>query len=480
MHHEHRHPGAVLAGEEHLVGLELRRVEGDLGLAENGAGAGLDVVAVDGAGVGEAGEGVEGLAVLALAGEAADAAQAGQGDLAAHLAVEPEDLDLGVGVLEVLDDQAVVDDAHPFERLGRLRDHLPPALARRLPRVDRDDAAARRAVVGLEPEDRAFVAEEQVGGVEAVEQPGDRGVRHREVQEGDTVLDLGALPDVDHQVAAVLGDVALEAQLFLIGPLVDQAVGGLRRADAVVVELLVVVRLLHLLARFGLVVAAVEEALAVVGPGGARELDPLQPVGEVAAGRHLAHLPLLPVRATGGQAVGDAPAVLAHRVAGERDGAVGRQGVGIDQHARRAVQLLQGVDHALVLQAVVLGEEVAAALALGDAVALVVPELGQAAAQRLAGRDRLQVPEGDAVLLFDPGAGVVGVGVLQPAVGVGDLEAVVLVDVVAGARAGIGQPCRRRARRRRGRSGGRCGRQRGRRAPLSGLHGSRRGGGRRQ
>ena len=58
--------------------------------------------------------------------------------------------------------------------------------------------------------------------------------------------------------------------LGMLRPKVDQGVGRLRRAEAMVEELVVEVQRLELGPLLRLLVAAVEKALAVLGPGGLR------------------------------------------------------------------------------------------------------------------------------------------------------------------------------------------------------------------
>ena len=94
---------------------------------------------------------------------------------------------------------------------------------------------------------------------------------------------VGPLGDGDDQVAAVVGDRAVVTPLGMLRPPIDQHVGRLRRAEAVVAELVVEVQRLELGPGCRLVEAAVEEALAVLGPGGAGELGPFQLVGQHSA-----------------------------------------------------------------------------------------------------------------------------------------------------------------------------------------------------
>ena len=151
-------------------------------------------------------------------------------------------------------------------------------------------------------------------------------------------------------------------------------------------------------------------------------------------------------------------AVLGRVPFGERGGAVLRPGVGIDQHARRAVQPLADVEHRLVLKPVIAGVEIAIARLLGHAEALVIVELGHPRADRVAARqswrDRRSVTSFCAVTQCAHPRILADV-VLEPAIGIGDPLAELLLDHVAALRSPDRRSGRRRAgrRRRRGRAG---------------------------
>jgi len=206
---------------------------------------------------------------------------------------------------------------------------------------------------------------------------------------------------VDDEVFAVVGDSAVEAPVLVVGAVVDEEVVRLRRAQGVVVELVEVVGLGELLGLGGGVVAAVEEPFAVLGPGDAGELDPLDVVGEVLGGGDVADADLLPVGAGDGEGVGEAVAVVGDVEAGEGDRAVFRKRVGVEKEGGLVGEVGGGVEDGLVLQAVVAGEEVAVGALEGDAVALVVPELGQAGLDLGPLGDGVEVGEGDLVLGLD-------------------------------------------------------------------------------
>ncbi len=91
----------------------------------------------------------------------------------------------------------------------------------------------------------------------------------------------------------------------------------------------------------------------------------------------------------------------------------------------------------MVLESGVVLEEIAAAMLAGDCVALVVPEFGQAVADGLAVGNFFEITEGYFVFGFDPGVGFGGVGVFEPAVGIADLGAVIVVNLVSAAGLGI-------------------------------------------
>jgi hypothetical protein len=91
----------------------------------------------------------------------------------------------------------------------------------------------------------------------------------------------------------------------------------------------------------------------------------------------------------------------------------------------------------LVLEAFVLAEEEVRALARRRTVALVVVELHDARAQRVAVADALEIRERHGVLGLDPRGRLGRRLVLEPAVRVGDLRAVIVVYMVDCLRHGI-------------------------------------------
>src|SRR5678815_1359768 len=187
------------------------------------------------------------------------------------------------------------------------------------------------------------------------------------------VLRSGAAAHEQEHILAVVAAVGLEAELDVLIILVDD--DSFRLLGAELVPAHAAVRALLLAA--GLAVgreAVVPEAALVVLPRDAGELAPLERFVEVLAGVDVAHMQLLPVTARRRQPVTEQCAVVGIARAGERDRAVLAELVGIEHDYGLACETLLHVEHVLILQTVILAEEIAAALARREGVALVVEE----------------------------------------------------------------------------------------------------------
>ena len=172
-----------------------------------------------------------------------------------------------------------------------------------------------------------------------------------------------------------------------------------------IVDLLVVVGPPEVIAGLRLGKSAVEEALAVGRPLGRRELDPLQVVVQVLARGDVPDLPLVPVRAGRGDAVGQQLAVLADLGAGQGDRAVLRERIGVEKRPARGLSDSRRRRARSGSAGPCCTCRSSARLRLGRRELLVIPERCQARADRLALGDRFQEAERDLVLGLDPGAG---------------------------------------------------------------------------
>ena len=82
--------------------------------------------------------------------------------------------------------------------------------------------------------------------------------------------------------------------------------------------------------------------------------DPLQVIVELFAGGDFEHVDLLPIAAGFVAGVGQVAAIVGYVEARQRDRAVFRPLVGVDQHAAFGLVRIGDVQHGLILQAVVL------------------------------------------------------------------------------------------------------------------------------
>ena len=256
------------------------------------------------------------------------------------------------------------------------------------------------------------------------------------------VVALGIALPQDNVALVVAHAHLVEVQRFALVLILD-VVLALGSAQLVVIHLLELV-----FGRFGIlgsVIAAVEEAVAQ--PLGIGELGPHDVVVEHTVLLQVLDKDLVPVTAAAGDDVGQVAAVVGEIQLLQGHGAVVAQRVGVEHHLVVAVGAVL-IQHALVLQAVVL-EEVEFVLDFeGSAHLLVVSELGDALFHVLAEGNLGQVVLGDLVLGVDPCLGLGAAVVFQPAVGIRHLGAEVSVHGVHASRVRVVDTSLRRHSRR--------------------------------
>ena len=144
VHDEEGHLRPVLARREELLDGVLRRVDGDLELVEGRRRPALDARLEDLGRVRERLERVERDVVVDLAAQDRRRPERRERDLANELPVLVAELEVTHDVLQVPERQAMADDGDGLERRVRpLGDDLLPLVARRVRRVDPEDAVLR-------------------------------------------------------------------------------------------------------------------------------------------------------------------------------------------------------------------------------------------------------------------------------------------------------------------------------------------------
>ena len=242
------------------------------------------------------------------------------------------------------------------------------------------------------------------------------------------ILPFAAVADGEHGKALVFGRADDVKALQVLRVVIHERIGVLRRPQPVEVHLMVVV-----LGRVsgvpfgGFGVAAVEEPVAM--PRDRGDLDPLHDIGERFAGLEIEDPDLLPVGAGVADHVRDVARRMVEGEAGDARGAIRRERIGVEQHLSLPVLSSLNAVHGLVLEPVIAGKEQPGAFLLRRGRPGVVHQRRHPVAQLLAVRDAVEVLEGDGVLGGDPGSGLLGEVILEPAVGVGDRGPMVDVDV---------------------------------------------------
>ncbi len=429
---EHGHPRAVLAAIEHLLDLVILRLELHLGPPQQTTGAGREVVVINARRRGNAGKAVEGLPIGPLAAETEGRTDARQSDVADELARERKNLYPAYNVLEISGDKLIAHQVHLDQGGLALRDDLLPIGRLRPPHVNGNKPPARGSHVGLEEQHRSVVADIGILVLEIVDQLDRHRVRFGQVADEDPLPLVRPAHDGDHEPAAIGRSHAVILPFGVVRPPVDQGIGRLRRAEAVVIELVVEIERLELGAPPRLLVASVEESLAVFRPRRIGELRPLQLIAQGTACGSLDDVQGRPIGAGLGAGVGHVAAVLAEAHPGHGDGAVLRPPVRIQQHPRRAVERVHRVQDGLVLKAVVLQVVIPASLFHEGGILGEIPQLGQPAANGRPFGNRFQVAGGELVLRRHPGRHlrrVTHVG-FEPAIRIGHLDAMIDIHLI--------------------------------------------------
>ena len=223
----------------------------------------------------------------------------------------------------------------------------------------------------------------------------------------------------------------------MFGIHINQFVGRLRRAEAVVIDFLkLVLRREH--SFFRSVVSAVIESFGIGRPLGAGELDPVDLIGRERAVGGVHHTNLDPVRAGFGHRAGAVFPVLGKSHRRKRHRPVVRERIGIEEHLALRTGGRRTVEHRLVLQPVVVEIVPRIAVFGRDTLLGVIPQLGQPPADRVAERNLRQVILRHGILGLDPCRRRLRIVVFQPTVGIRDLRPEIVVHHVGALRLGVG------------------------------------------
>ena len=178
-------------------------------------------------------------------------------------------------------------------------------------------------------------------------------------------------------------------------------------------------------------VGPVEEARGIRRPHRSRELRVRHDVRGVRSGIHRADPQPCPVAAALADLVRDPLAVRAEDCSPQRRRLTGGEFSRVDQHApagRQGRQVVRHGDDVLVLAAVVAVEQVTAAAGSWHTGSRHAKDRAELLLKPAPGREASQILLRDGILGGHPLLGLRGVGILQPAIGIGDLDAVQHLD----------------------------------------------------
>ena len=259
--------------------------------------------------------------------------------------------------------------------------------------------------------------------------------------EPEPVAALGALDDAHGHIVIIFGDLRPEDQLVVLGKLQDQLVVVLITADPVHAQRRSRQRRGLGAVRGGFMIEmGVDIRSSVRQPFGSGELGLDRHVVTPFPRAEIQQLEGLPVAAALTDPVRGQPAVTAHREAGHRTRAVRRQGVRIDQDPAAGQQFgqrVRDVGDVLVLPTVVPGDEVAAAAGERHSGPRPADDRPHRRREPLAAGKLGQRGLAELVLTAHPVGGLGRVGILQPAVRIGDGPAVQQVKGVVAPGGGV-------------------------------------------
>ena len=424
---------AVLRGVEHLFGREQRGIEIHRGgFIERRCAAG-DVVFVDRGGRDVVGQRIVKLRIVLLAVETAHRADGRKFDLAYEFPVETVLADLALRMFEIGGEKIPTGRADALQQLPAAFGNHGRNL-RRVVQVHLHQRVVRRVAVGHVIELAVPAFDGRVVGVEARQQGAEFRLGNLFIEHFRT---RRTLRSHDEEPLPVLAGPRAEITQRMLRVGIDQPVGRLGRAEAVVVDLLkLVLRRENALLRS--VVRTVIESFGIGRPLGSRKLHPVDPVRSQRTVGGVHHTDFDPVRTRCGDRVGAVFAVLGEGHARKGHRTVFRERIGVDEHFALPARLRGAVEHRLVPQSVVVEIIPCVAVFGRNTLFGVVPQFGQPFADRAAERNLRQVILRHDVLGLHPRRRRLRVVVFEPAVGIGNLRPEVIIGHVGALRPGIG------------------------------------------
>ena len=337
-------------------------------------------------------------------------------------------------------DDLVAHEGHSVQDAVALREDILPGREGGIVDVGRHQSVERRLAVGEEVDGVSVRLDRAARILHVGRNPDEFSVRNTQVFDIEIVPEIGSVFVEEGHRLLFIGVQKIEPQRF-VRVLVVYGIFALRGADLVVEYLVALVFDREFMPLLGNAVGAVEEA--VPQPGGAGEFGPFDVVFQQRAGLHVHHVEFLPVASAAGDTVCHQTAVLVEIGALERDRAVVREFVRIEEDALLPVRRIHFVQDALVLQAVVAVDvPFPVASVAGNADFLVIAHFLEPGEHFTPEGNSLEVMVGNLVLGLHPRGRLGRIVIFQPSVRVRDLRSEIGVHGIVFPRRGkFGRAC---------------------------------------
>jgi hypothetical protein len=254
-----------------------------------------------------------------------------------------------VGVAQIVTEQPPATEVGFEQRLSLLGYDLLPARAVGVAQLDADDPAPGRGVVGQHHERRTDIGDHDGLGLEASHQWAEASLRLLNIEHQNLALRARAALDRDHQIAVVVADRRFRKPVRLLRCGENRLIVFLKGPDTMEADVGRTGLLLEFTAGFRPRQGSVVEARPVLAPSRPGELRPPDHVPVVIPGFDVAEMPGSPIRSAHAGRIGQTGARFVYGQAGDRDGSVRGQLVGVEQRSPLAVGCLGHVQDRLVL-----------------------------------------------------------------------------------------------------------------------------------
>src|SRR5207248_7958321 len=142
--------------------------------------------------------------------------------------------------MQIIGDEAIANQSHAFELIGRLRNDLARICRQRLRSIDGNDSPKRGFQVGQKKENGPVIIDEMPGGIAIGQQLDHPRIRCSKIFVKDAIVRISPFADGDNKVMAIISYFAIEEPFLLVWSLISERVRRLRGTELVKEQFLIV------------------------------------------------------------------------------------------------------------------------------------------------------------------------------------------------------------------------------------------------